>query len=585
MNNQLDKKYIRHQFVKINNVNSANDTLGQVVTQSYKVIATSKDAEDYLACQNDGLKKKIIHFMFQHKETIKKIPIIGQIVLKKKNNMLKVTKHISDSRCDLNLSSIIGLPYEEYIIAAYHLILGREPDAQGVNEYRQHAEYGATNEAIAYMLFKSDEFNNRLVVQNIRKYRKSFNRYKRKRQFSSLPIVGNHAKFDHLSYKIQTLSNQLEYVNNRLNDSINNHENNNFTRSKNVAEYFNTLSNSLSGIEKLLANNDDTLSYLKEEINQLDKRVNDLYQEKVENVYNRYYNAICDRLEVQSINSKTSLDIETSISQKLDQIPNFIALNNIKNKSMITSIPGGVIAAQVGDFIMGIPSEEWGLAMFLSLNGHFEPGSEQIFCNLLNNDMTVIDVGANLGIYTLHALKAGCKVYSYEPTPSTFGLLKQNIKVNGFLETKKTYLYNCAVGETNKNVTFSICEGISGHNHISANEENSEYTIEVPVISLDSRHKDDKIDFIKIDIEGYEYEAFLGMRKIIQNNPQIIILMEFAPEYIRRAGSDPIEFLKQIREAGLTIKKIDENSAQLFDIEDDKIVNEDSVNLLLRHQR
>jgi FkbM family methyltransferase len=563
----------------MNRENNQNITSPQAFIQAPRMIISSQDAEDYLSEQNYGIKKKMIHYMFRHKEVIKKTPIIGNILIKRKNNMIKESYKNSNSGRTLQLDHIIELNFEEFIQSAYNLLLGREPDAQGLIEYRQHVYLGASNAAIIYMIASSCEYNHRFEISKIKRYEKGYRKYLRKRSFHKLPFIGDITRIKALSNHVLLLSNQLDGIYYKLNETVKNFENSNSNTNSREIDCLNDLSFRLGNMEKVFCKLEDRIGQIVEDrVGQiLEKRIGEIIENRVGQVLIEQMGQVTDNIE--RVNNKVEYYC-SAVAQKIDFLPDFIKQNNIKNKSMITSLSNGVIAVQAGDFIMGIPSEEWGLAMYLSQNGYFEAGSERLFCNLIKEEMTVIDIGANLGIYTLHALKAGCKVYSYEPTPFTYDLLNKNIKVNGYLESNRAVTYNYAVGDKEKIVKFSIYKGVCGQNHIT-DEEEADNTIEVPVVSIDHQHEGEKIDFIKIDIEGAEYDAFKGMKNIIQSNPDIMILMEFAPVFIRRAGVDPKDLLKLIEEYGLKIQKIDENTSKLFELDENELLNENSINLLL----
>ena len=196
--------------------------------------------------------------------------------------------------------------------------------------------------------------------------------------------------------------------------------------------------------------------------------------------------------------------------------------------------------------------------------------------------MNVLDVGAYIGIYTLHALAAGCKVYSYEPTPRIFDILLENIGINGFEPTKRANAFNLAVSNTEGQTEFSL-EG-SGHgqnNSLYAIHENDK-KIEVNTIYLDKHLSHvDHIDVAKIDVEGAEPLVLMGMREIVAKNPDLRIIMEFAPSHLKRAGKDPLEFIQQIHAMDLGIRLIDEQSGQLREISDQELCQVYSVNVLL----
>lgn len=272
----------------------------------------------------------------------------------------------------------------------------------------------------------------------------------------------------------------------------------------------------------------------------------------------------------------------TSVSQKIDALPEYISAVSQKTKTAVTGVPGGVISVMAGDFIFGVPSEEWGLAHYLSLNGHFEKGTEEAFCRLLKPGMNVLDIGANLGMFTLHALKAGCNVYSFEPSPSIFRIMNQNIKVNGFAEIGRAHTFQNAVSDEEKTVSFYVCDGMSGHSNMYAAEKTNDTEVTVNTVVIDNMTElPVNVDIIKMDIEGAEYSALCGMKKLIANNPRVKIFMEFAPEILARACVEPSELLRLIKELGFNYYQIDESTGKFKSVSENELIDCFSVNLLL----
>jgi FkbM family methyltransferase len=195
--------------------------------------------------------------------------------------------------------------------------------------------------------------------------------------------------------------------------------------------------------------------------------------------------------------------------------------------------------------------------------------------------MNVLDVGANLGIYTLHALAAGCHVYSYEPTPNIFNILLDNIGINGFEPSGRATAYNLAVSDVEGEMDFAIYANISGHNSFYAADANDR-RIKVKTICLDHHLSHlTHVDVVKIDVEGAEPLVLKGMQKIIQKNISIKIIMEFGPTNLERGGHDPLEFLNTIHKMGLDISMISEETGELRKISDKELCAMYSVNLLL----
>ncbi len=153
----------------------------------------------------------------------------------------------------------------------------------------------------------------------------------------------------------------------------------------------------------------------------------------------------------------------------------------------------------------------------------FEPETVIIFKQFVKPGDTVLNVGANIGYFSLLASKLGASVLAFEPEPESFSLLKKNIAHNN----SKISAFNNAVSDKNQRVKLYLNpDNLAGHS-LNQRKENQKY-IEVEAVVLDDFiDPDKKIDFVKIDIEGEEYRAFLGMRRILADNPGIKIIAEY----------------------------------------------------------
>jgi FkbM family methyltransferase len=137
---------------------------------------------------------------------------------------------------------------------------------------------------------------------------------------------------------------------------------------------------------------------------------------------------------------------------------------------------------------------------------------------------TAVDVGSNTGKWTYYLSKVSKNVISFEPTSLLFKLNKKL-----FSGTKKIKTYNFALGSTNTNTIIKIPDdnldeasiGKKFKSFINVNTEN------IKIICGDKILKNEKIDLIKIDVEGYEIEVIGGLKKtIIKNFPVLIIEIE-----------------------------------------------------------
>jgi FkbM family methyltransferase len=187
-----------------------------------------------------------------------------------------------------------------------------------------------------------------------------------------------------------------------------------------------------------------------------------------------------------------------------------------------------------------------GDSLDLSINGVYGELDTKIIRDNIKEGHIVIDVGANIGYYTLiFAQLAGTtgKVFAFEPEPKNFELLQKNVKVNDY---SNTINQNYAVSDSNGNVSLFLAKnGIVGH-RISNFDINSN-SILVKKIPLDDYFTKlnllDKINFVKIDVEGFEFGVLKGMTKIIEKSKNLKIFLEFNRTGIEEAGFDPKEIL------------------------------------------
>lgn len=195
--------------------------------------------------------------------------------------------------------------------------------------------------------------------------------------------------------------------------------------------------------------------------------------------------------------------------------------------------------------------------------GVYEVTFANVFRKALHPGMTVIDIGANIGYYTLIAstrVGSSGKIIAYEPEPENIAFLKLTIAENNL---KNVTTVQSALGEKTGMETL-YCDPDNKGKHtmlpVSLNTP-----IRVPITTLDASlndHSEKKIDLIKIDTEGWEAKIFLGMQKTLAlQHPQIFF--EFAPERIRKTGEDPLHLLNTLVSSGYHIECINEQTEAL----------------------
>jgi FkbM family methyltransferase len=134
-----------------------------------------------------------------------------------------------------------------------------------------------------------------------------------------------------------------------------------------------------------------------------------------------------------------------------------------------------------------------------------------------------VDVGANVGSYTvLAAGAAGANCVSFEPVPSSFAHLLDNVRLNN-LESK-VMAKNIGIGAVSRTITFTA--GLDAENHVATAAELATSTIEVPVEPLDAVVQHGPVMVLKIDVEGYETEVLNGAKELMQAEGLLAVIME-----------------------------------------------------------
>ena len=243
-----------------------------------------------------------------------------------------------------------------------------------------------------------------------------------------------------------------------------------------------------------------------------------------------------------------------------------------------------VIVTEIDGLLLGVPSQEWRLGAYYALRGLPEPGMTRLFASFIQPGMVVVDIGAHIGIYTLFALRqlsGHGRVYSFEPTPKTFALLRDNVQVNGFLESGVARLDQRAISDHAGTANFTAYAANSGHNSLFGDAAVGE-TLSVETVTLDAALADEpRIDVIKIDAEGSEPFVLRGMKGILGRNPAVRIFVEFAPGHLRRAGIEPLQWYEELAELGLKVQRVEDVSGDLLPVEPETLADCISWNLLL----
>ena len=182
---------------------------------------------------------------------------------------------------------------------------------------------------------------------------------------------------------------------------------------------------------------------------------------------------------------------------------------------------------------------------------------------LIQPGMTVVDVGANIGIYTrfFSELTGGSgRVFAFEPAPSNFKRLQENV---GHLAN--VTLNHAAIGNCSGTISLFVSDELNV-DHRTFDTGDGRKSLDVPLMSLDEHFfTHQRVDLIKIDVQGYELSVLQGARRVLKENRDIKVLMEFWPYGLTKASVAPSDAIEFIRSLGFEIRTTMDPAGQPFD--------------------
>jgi len=175
------------------------------------------------------------------------------------------------------------------------------------------------------------------------------------------------------------------------------------------------------------------------------------------------------------------------------------------------------------------------------------------FNDIIKPNGSFIDVGANIGIYSLFAAKSNSKykVFAFEPVESNFIRFQNNIQLNNL---DNIDLYKIALSDKVGSINFELSpvKEESGWGGIS----NSENAMTVSTARLDEI-VDQDIEIMKIDVEGAELLVLLGARKLLEKNRIKTIIFEVNPSRMQKLNFNLSDIVQLLEKYGYKILEKD----------------------------
>ena len=227
---------------------------------------------------------------------------------------------------------------------------------------------------------------------------------------------------------------------------------------------------------------------------------------------------------------------------------------------------GKTLAVEAHGLRLGASFDSWSLLRQIR-DGEFEPFTVRLFASLLRPGMTVVDVGACIGLYSVLAAKVvGDEgvVYAFEPDARNQRDLRENVRGNGV----RNVLVVPKAASDRAGVASFYVRRPAGHSGLHAARGGFLAAGAVESIPADDVLRGQSLGVVKIDAEGHELSVLRGMERTLERSPDAKLFIELAPDTLRAAGTSGEELVSALRRHFGEIFEIDEVGQRLLPLGD-----------------
>ena len=200
----------------------------------------------------------------------------------------------------------------------------------------------------------------------------------------------------------------------------------------------------------------------------------------------------------------------------------------------------------------------WTPTLYRSLYSLYKALSDRdertILRRLIKPGMTVLDVGANIGVYTEFLAKLvgpSGRVVAFEPEQQNMERLR--VATQAY---KQVEVVHAAVSDVSGSVKLYIADDLNvDHRTYAPGEERP--CVEVRAVTIDHFvTAQDRVDVIKMDIQGAELAAVRGARRVLSSRPAPVLIFEYWPYGLCSAGHNPDDLIAELESAGYELSTV-----------------------------
>jgi len=209
------------------------------------------------------------------------------------------------------------------------------------------------------------------------------------------------------------------------------------------------------------------------------------------------------------------------------------------------------LARVLGRYKMFLDTRDVAFTPHMLADGYWEMAHTEVMAKLVKEGMRVVDLGANLGYFTLimsERVGPQGRVHAFEPNPHIARLLCNSLEINGF--AARTSVHEVAMSDKEGVVDFYI--DTARPMNATVYPKDGHEKVQVPTRRFDDLVELEDCDFIKIDVEGAEEAVWAGMAKRLANPRPVTVILEFTADRYPDAGA----FIDVFEKQGLSLNYI-----------------------------
>jgi len=204
--------------------------------------------------------------------------------------------------------------------------------------------------------------------------------------------------------------------------------------------------------------------------------------------------------------------------------------------------------------------------LYAAYKTYADRAERELLRKILFKGAVVVDVGANIGIYSQFLSRyVGPKgvVHSFEPSPDNFRRLSAATR-----NLSNVRLTQAVIGERSGECKLYVSDKLNV-DHRAYETDDSRRVIPIEMIALDDYFKTgQRVDLIKMDIQGYELHALRGAQRVLQENSDINLLLEFWPAGLEQAGVSWETLVEMLQRSGMTLTLVRTDGLTPLDVRD-----------------